>query len=107
MVTIGFSTQEWKQVCIRYEAAQAHFDSAQVATDLMTFLAEAEAIEDAAALLEFRDGQNTEGDSLSFPISSNYRATLIAVGKEPKRDENGEIEWGSVQHMMLVEIIKC
>lgn len=78
----------------------------QCASDLMTFLADAESMSNAAELIEFRGEETHEGDSLSFAIGSDYRATLTVVGKKPTRKPGGEIDWDSVQHMMI-GITKC
>lgn len=72
----------------------------------MTFLADAESMPNAAELIEFRGEEFREGDSLSFAIGSDYRATLTVVGKKPTRKPGGEIDWGSIQHMMI-GITKC
>lgn len=105
MLTISFISAEWKQICASIEAAQREM-GAQSASDLMTFLAEAESMPNAAELLDFRGEEVRGGDSLSFAIGSDYRATLTVVGKKPTRKPGGEIDWSSVQHM-LIGITKC
>jgi hypothetical protein len=105
MLTISFESIEWKRICTKIEAAQEHLGT-QSASDLMTFLAEAEATPNAAELMDFRGGEISGGDSLSFAIGSDYRAELTVVGKKPTRTPGGEIDWDSVQHMMI-GITKC
>ena len=105
MLTISFESAEWKRICNKIEEAQEKL-GAQSSSDLMTFLAETEAMPNAAELIDFRGGEISEGDSLSFAIGSDYRVTLTIVGKEPTRAPSGEINWVSVQHMML-GITKC
>jgi spermidine/putrescine-binding protein len=105
MLTISFISAQWKQICTKIEVAQEEM-GAQSATDLMTFLAEAESAENAAELIDFRGEEIGEGDSLSFAIGSDYRATLTVVGQQPTRKPSGEIDWDSVQHMMI-GITKC
>lgn len=105
MLTISFISAEWKQICTNIEAAQEEL-GAQAASDLMTFLAEAESMPNAAELIDFRGEEIGEGDSLSIAIGSDYRATLTVVGKKPTRKPGGEIDWESVQHMMI-GVTKC
>lgn len=105
MLTISFISAKWKQICTNIEAAQEEL-GAQAASDLLTFLAEAESMPNAAELIDFRGEEIGEGDSLSIAIGSDYRATLTVVGKKPTRKPGGEIDWESVQHMMI-GITKC
>lgn len=105
MLTISFASAEWKRICADIEAAQEEM-GAQAATDLMTFLAEAESMPNAAELIDFRGEEFGEGDSLSFAIGSDYRATLTVVGKKPTRKPGGGIDWDSVQHM-IIGITRC
>jgi hypothetical protein len=76
MLTISFESVEWKRICTKIEVAQELL-GAQPASDLITFLAEAEATSNAAELRDFRGGEIIGGDSLSFAIGSDYRAKLV------------------------------
>ena len=103
MLNVSYRTKELKAICTRIEEAQAAL-GLQPAAALHELLAEAEAFFSADELIDFRDGEIFEGDSLSFSFGSHYRAAFNAVGENLPREEDGSIAWGQVRRIMLIEI---
>lgn len=103
MLNVSYRTKELKVICTRIEEAQSELGS-QPAAELHELLAEAESFFTADELIEFRDGEISEGDSLSFSFGTHYRAAFNAVGENLPREEDGSIAWGQVRRIMLIEI---
>lgn len=105
MLNISYASNEMKQICAKIDVAEQKL-GVHVADALHAFLSDVEATPNAGELLEFHDEGIVDGDTLSFMIGSHYRATLTVVGRRPMRNSGNEIDWGSVQHMMI-GISKC
>ncbi len=103
VLNISYYTKELLAVCTRIEEAQAELGP-QVAAELHELIAEAESFLTADELIEFRDGEILEGDSLSFSFGTHYRAAFSAVGENLPRQDNGSVAWGQVRRIMLIEI---
>lgn len=103
MLNVSYGTKELKAVCTRLEEAQAELGP-QAAAELHELLAEAESFQTADELIDFRDGEIVEGDSLSFSFGTHYRAAFDAVGQNLPRDKDGSVAWRLVRRIMLIEI---
>lgn len=103
MLNVSFRTEELKNVCTNTDEAESRF-GAQAAAELRELLAEAESFLTTDELIEFRDGEFLQGDSLSFSFGSHYRAAFKAVGENLPRDDDGSVAWGQVRRIMLIEI---
>jgi hypothetical protein len=76
---------------------------------LLSLIADAEAFDNADALMEFfgSEARLDEHDSLFLAIGSDYRAEFVAVGARVVRDPDGKVDWTSVQRLKLVDILRC
>lgn len=105
MITISFDDQVLHDSCVELKRAEQLFGSVHAGA-LVTFISEAVAFENACELIAFLggDAKIDPDDSLSVAIGSDYRATLVVVGKRFARDAHGRIVWASVTRLKLVEI---
>ncbi|WP_272800056.1 hypothetical protein [Sphingobium sp. AntQ-1] len=103
VLNVSFRTEALKNLCTRIEEAQSQFGP-QAAAELHELLAEAESFLTTDELIDFRDGEFLEGDSLSFSFGSHYRAAFKPVGENLPRADDGDVDWGQVRRIMLFEI---
>lgn len=103
MLTVSYATKRLRAICTRIEDAQAQLGPGP-ASELHELLAEAESFLTADELIEFRDGEILEGDSLSFSLSAHYRVAFKAVGNNLPRQKDGNVAWERVRRIMLIEI---
>jgi hypothetical protein len=103
VLNISYHTKKLRAVCTKLEEAQTQLGPGPAA-ELHELLAEAESVLTAADLIEFRDGEILEGDSLSFSFGTHYRARFRPVGENLPREEDGIVAWGRVRRIMLIEI---
>lgn len=103
VLNVSYGTKKLKAVCTRIEEAQAQLGPGPAA-GLHELLAEAESFLSAEELIEFRDGEISGGDSLSFLFGPHYRAEFSAVGENLSREADGSIAWGQVRRIMLIKI---
>jgi len=103
VLNVSYDSKELLVLCTRIEEAQAELGP-QPSAELHELLAEAESLHTADELIEFRDGEILEGDSLSFSFGTYYRATLKAVGENLPRKDDGSIAWTKVRRIMLIKI---
>lgn len=102
---ISFETHDLHDCCCRIESAEEKFGSIH-AQALATLIADAEAFESAAELIDFLgpDANLNQDDSLSVAIGSDYQAKFVAAGVRFARSDEGRVIWSSVQRLKLVEI---
>lgn len=103
MLNVSYNTKKLMALSTRIEVAQAQLGPGPAA-ELHELLAEAESFMTVDELIEFRDGEISDGDSLSFSFGTQYRATFKAVGEELPREVNGSVAWEQVRRIMLIEI---
>lgn len=105
---VSFETAALQQTCLVLELAEEQFGAVH-AQALIALLAEIEAFGTAAELIDFLvdDAPIALDDSLSLPIGSDYRATLVATGTRYGRDHEGRVVWSSVTRLKLVQITGC
>lgn len=103
MLNVSYGSKKLKAVCTRIEEAQAQLGPG-AAAELHELLAEAESFLTADELIDFRDGEISGGDSLSFSFGTHYRAAFTAVGENLPLEADGSVAWGQVRRIMLIEI---
>lgn len=102
---VSFNTKLWRDCCGELEKAEAMigFDHAQ---KLMTLLADAEAVDTAAELIDLYSPTVTiDGGRISMPIGTRYRAYFEAVGAQLVRHHG--LDWSSVKRVKLMEVAEC
>lgn len=105
---VSFETAALQQACYVIELAEEQFGAVH-AQALIALLADIEAFETGAELIEFLgdDAAVALDDSLSLPIGSDYRAALVAAGARYSRDGSGRVVWSSVTRLKLLKITGC
>jgi hypothetical protein len=105
MLVVSYGTRDLAHRCTKLELAQAWLGATD-AQALIDLIAEIESFENAAELLEFRDGQVGEGDSLRVDFSPRYRALLIPVGKNIPRAKDGCLALEEIHRLLLSDIVE-
>lgn len=102
---ISFDTDDLHDCCCKIEIANQKFTQVY-AQAIVAGIADAEAFENAAELLDFFDGDAVLGeeDSLLVTISSNCKVRFEPVGRKIRRDDLGRVAWDSVKRLKLMEI---
>ena len=103
VLNVSYGTKGLKAVCTRIEEAQAQLGPGPAA-ELHELLAEAESFLTATELIDFRGGEISGGETLSFSFGSRHWAVFKAVGKDLPRDEDGSVAWRQVRRIVLIEI---
>lgn len=105
MISISFENDSLHDVCVDLERAELQFGTVS-ASALINFISEAEAFEDAAELIDFYgdDIEISGDDSLFMALSAQHRATLVVVGKQFKRGEDGRVVWKTATRLKLVDV---
>lgn len=105
MIIISFEDEQLHQVCVNLQRAEQMFGSMN-AEALVTFISDAQALENVAELIELigEDARILLDDSLSVAIGAEYRAALVVAGRRFDRDADGRVVWSSVTRLKLVEI---
>ena len=105
LINISFANDSLHDVCVDLERAELRFGTVSAGA-LTSFIADAESLENAAELIDFY-GDEIEisgDDSLIVSIGSQYRATLVVVGKMFKRDKDGRVVWKTATRLKLVDV---
>jgi len=104
-VIVSFETEQLQRTCYALGVAEAEYGAVH-AQALITLIADIEAFDNAYELIDFfgLHSDNQLGDSLSLAIGSEYRATLVAVGKKYQPDAGGRLNWSRVTRLKLVNI---
>ncbi|MBN8535272.1 MAG: hypothetical protein J0L51_14410 [Rhizobiales bacterium] len=105
MLIISFDNVELKQSCCDNAVAEAAYGTIN-ARALFTAIADAEAMENAAELIDFYGNEVVvqQDSSLMLSFGSDLIAKLIPVGKKFKRADDGSVNWQTVRHLKLVQI---
>jgi hypothetical protein len=103
MLVISYANRALAHCCTKLEVAQETLGSAE-AQALIDLIADAEAFENVAELIEFYDAEVMSGDSLAVPFSPSRNAILEPVGKKIPRSENGKPMWEQIRRLKLVNI---
>lgn len=103
MIVISYCTREFAHRCTKLEIAQKWLGpiNAQALIDL---IADAEALENAQALIDFYGAKIEEGGFLLIRFSPQFKATLKPIGPKMPRTAGGTPAWELVRRLMLVEV---
>lgn len=107
LIVISYETEELLNLCVESHRAENTIGGPS-ARLLQTFIADAEAFENAMELIRFlgNDAEVALAKTLSISIGSSYRIQLIAVGINFDIDAQGKIDWASVTRLKLVSIVQ-
>jgi hypothetical protein len=105
---VSYDTTALQQACYVLEQAEQLYGAVH-AQALIALIADVEAFENGAELMEFWDEDLliANDDSLSLPVGADYRAALTAVGNRYQRDADGRVIWSSVTRLKLLAIRGC
>lgn len=105
MIIISFEDTALHDLCVDLDRAEQMLGSV-TASALVNFISDAIAFENVGELIEFLAGdvEMRMDDSLSISLGSDYRAYLVVVGTQFRRDAHGRIVWESVTRLKLVQI---
>ena len=105
MLVISYGSRELAHRCTKLELAQEWLGPAD-AQALVDLIADAEAMESAAALIEFYEADISENDSLSIVFSPRYRALLEPIGHKVPRGDGKKPMWAQVRRLLLVNVLE-
>jgi hypothetical protein len=76
------------------------------AQELISVIADMEALENAEDLLEFFNGRLriAEDDQICLQLGTYYQMTFIAVGRKFTKNVQGRVAWSSVTRLKLLDI---
>lgn len=102
---VSFETRDLYECCCRVDIAEQRLGALH-AQALATLIADVEAFDNAADLINFFDSDAciTEDDSLFLPIGSDYRAKFVVAGTRFQRHGTGRVDWTSVHRLKLTDI---
>jgi hypothetical protein len=103
VIVISYRSRELAHRCTKLEIAQQWLGPTD-AQALIDLIADAEALENAQALIDFYDAEVHEGDSLLVAFSPQCKAVLVPIGSEIRRTAGGAPDWQQVRRLMLVEL---
>jgi hypothetical protein len=105
MLIISFDNAELKRSCCDNAVAEAAYGTLN-ARALFTALADAEAMESAADLIDFFGNEVVvqQDSSLMLSFGSDLCAKLIPVGTKFKRADDGSVNWETVRYLKLIQI---
>lgn len=103
MIVISYRSRELAHRCTKLETAQQWLGptNAQALVDL---IADAEAFENAQALIDFYDAKIQEDHSFLVGFSPQCEAVLMPIGSKMLRTAGGTPAWEQVRRLMLIEI---
>ena len=102
---VSFETEELHDCCLVADVAEAILGAIH-AQALATLIAEIEALETAAELLELLHPTMTVeiDDSLLLPLGADFQVRFVAAGTEFNRDGEGAINWSSVRRLKFLAL---
>jgi hypothetical protein len=105
LINLTFEGDPLYDTCADLGMAEQAYGSISAGA-LVAFISEAASFETADELIDFlgSDVNILPDDSLSVAIGSEYRATLIVVGKRYSRDGAGRVVWSSVTRLKVLNI---
>lgn len=107
LIIISYETEQLCSVCVESHCAEEVFGGIS-ARALYTFIADAEACENALELLNLlgKDADVTLAPALFISLGSSYRLQLIPVGNSFNLDTQGIVDWSSVTRLKVLEIVE-
>jgi len=106
VIVISYRSRELAHRCTKFEIAQQWLGPTN-AQALIDLIADAEALENAQALIDFYDASVHEGDSLEVAFSPQWKAVLMPIGPKVPRAIGGGPAWEQVRRLMLVDVVEC
>ena len=105
MVVVSFDTNDLRQCCCEYAAAEAAYGYLN-GTALLTMIADIEATTNGCEMIELfgSDAILPDNGSILLDFGSDLRAELIPVGARFERDGAGRVRWRTVSRLKLVRI---
>lgn len=102
---MSFENTALHDMCVDLDRAEQMFGSI-TASALVNFISDAISFENVGELIEFLTGdvEIRMDDSLFIALGSDYRAYLVVVGTQFRRDAQGRIVWDTVTRLKLVQI---
>jgi hypothetical protein len=102
---ISFDSGELRDCCCDLASAERKLGSA-LAETLVSLIADAEAFDNADALMAFfdEDASLDADDVLSLAIGPDRRVRFVPVGVAFVRDGAGKVDWTSVRRLKLIQI---
>lgn len=107
MIVISYGSAALRDCCASTLTAEQELGQAHAAA-VLGLIADAEALETAADLLQFYgESATVETDSLLIAVGAKCAVRFVTVGTRVIRDNSGRICWNSVQRLKLVAIVRC
>ena len=104
---ISFNTKSLRNYCESLERAEGIIGP-EHARDLMTVLSDAEAVDTAVELIDlYTPYVVLDGESVSLPVGTQYRAYFIAIGNALLRDPATRLDWSLVRRLKMMELGPC
>lgn len=103
MVVISYKSRELADCCTKLEHAQQSL-GLEDAQALIELIADAEALENSQALIDFYSAEILSVLSISIQFSANRKALLEPVGKKIPQTADGGAAWDQIRRLKLVEI---
>ena len=100
---VSFNTRDLRDCCASLEKAEAAIGP-EHAKELISLLADAEAAETAAELIEFHmPDVLVDGYTITLLIGTQYRTSFVRL----IRDRKAGIEWSAVRRLKMMELSRC
>jgi len=74
---------------------------------LIDMIADAEALDNAQAFIEFYSAELSGSDSLIVTFSPQRKAVFTPIGPKIPRTSDGEPAWEQVRRLMLSDVQEC
>jgi hypothetical protein len=104
---VSFNTRELRECCASLEKAEAAIGSPH-AQELISVLSDAEAADTAAEFIQlYVPIVAVDGDSISLPIGTRYRLSLVAIGVALVRDHQSGLDWRVVRRLKVMDLSQC
>lgn len=103
MIVISYRSRELAHSCTKLDMAQ-HWLGPTNAQALIDLIADAEALENAQALIDFHNAKVLEDNSLSIALSPKCEVVLMPIGPEIRQARHGAPVWKNIRRLMLIEV---
>lgn len=103
MIVISYRSRELAHRCTKLEIAQQWLGPTN-AQALIDLIADAEALENAQALIDFYDAIIGDGDCLLVRFCPQREAVFMPIGPKIARIAGGAPAWEQIRRLMLVNV---
>lgn len=104
MLVVSYSSHEWADRCNKLEVAQEWIGPTD-AHALIQTIADFEALQNAAELIEFLDAKVDDAGCVMIDFSRKHRIVLRPIDGQPV-DGDGLSNWSQVRRLQLIEIVE-